>query len=154
MAAGTGWSDDRPDRAQRVRQVHPHAGPRRAGRIDDGVVRAHPSLAPHGERSPRHWDTVELARAFAWVPQWSSSTIVARTVLDEVMTTARAVGLVETEARARASALLDLLGLGHLLHADPRHLSGGEQRRLAMAAAVVHQPALLLADEATVGQAG
>lgn len=120
--------------------------------IDDGVVRAHPSLAPHGERSPRHWDTVQLARAFAWVPQWSSSTIVARSVLDEVMTTARAVGLVETEARARASTLLDLLGLGHLLHADPRHLSGGEQRRLAMAAAVVHQPALLLADEATVGQ--
>ena len=52
--------------------------------IDDGVVRAHPSLAPHGERSPRHWATVELARALAWVPQWSSSTIVARTVLDEV----------------------------------------------------------------------
>ena len=59
--------------------------------------------------------------------------------------------MVEVEAEARARALLDLLDLAHLSQADPRHLSGGEQRRLAMASAVVHQPALLLADEATVG---
>ena len=120
--------------------------------VDEGVVRVHPTLAAHGSRHPADWDTVDLARTVAWVPQWSSSTIVAGTVLDEVMTTARACGLVESEAQARAVALLDLLGLGHLLQADPRHLSGGEQRRLAMASAVVHQPALLLADEATVGQ--
>lgn len=119
--------------------------------IEDGVVRAHRSLAAGGSRSPRDWDTVDLARAVAWVPQWSSSTIVATTVLDEVLTTARAVGMVEVEAEARARALLDLLDLAHLSQADPRHLSGGEQRRLAMASAVVHQPALLLADEATVG---
>ena len=49
-------------------------------------------------------------------------------------------------------ALLGHLGLGHLAEADPRHLSGGEQRRLAVAAAVLHQPALVLADEPTVGQ--
>ena len=76
----------------------------------------------------------------------------ASTVLDEVMTTSRAVGLVESEALARARALLAHLGLAHLEQADPRHLSGGEQRRLAMASAVVHQPALVCADEATVGQ--
>jgi energy-coupling factor transport system ATP-binding protein len=121
-------------------------------RADDGEVRANPALARHGSRHPADWDTVDLARAVAWVPQWSSSTIVAGTVLDEVMATSRAVGLVESEAQERALALLDLLGLAPLAQADPRHLSGGEQRRLAMAAAVVHQPALLLADEATVGQ--
>ena len=48
------------------------------------------------------------------MPQWSSSTIVATTVLDEVLTTARAVGMVEVEAEARARALLDLLDLAHL----------------------------------------
>ena len=48
--------------------------------------------------------------------------------------------------------LLDRLGLAHLATADPRQLSGGEQRRLAVAAAVVHQPSLVLADEPTVGQ--
>ena len=125
-----------------------------AGLVDTqaGVVRAHPALTPSDDRDPRSWDTRDLARAVAWVPQWSSSTIVAQTVIDEVMLTSRATGQVESEARARATALLELLGLGHLHQADPRHLSGGEQRRLAMASAVAHQPAILLADEATVGQ--
>jgi energy-coupling factor transport system permease/ATP-binding protein len=121
---------------------------------EEGTVRAHPELAPpHGRsRDPGDWGTVHLARTLAWVPQWASSTIVAATVLDEAMTTARAIGMVESEALERARALLALLGLAHLEQADPRHLSGGEQRRLAMVAAVTHQPAVLLADEATVGQ--
>lgn len=119
---------------------------------DGGTVRAHPELTPGESRDPADWNTTELARAIAWVPQWASSTIVARTVLDEVLTTSRALGLVESEALERGRTLLRLLGLDHLEQADPRHLSGGEQRRLAMAAAVVHQPAVLLADEATVGQ--
>ncbi len=97
-------------------------------------------------------DTKELAQTVAWVPQWSSSTIVAHTVIDEVMVTSRALGLDEEVCRARAEALLLALGLGHLTQADPRHLSGGEQRRLAMVSAVVHQPEALLADEPTVGQ--
>ena len=125
-----------------------------AGLLDrqGGEVRTHPDLAVDGSRDPADWDTTELARTIAWVPQWASSTIVAHTVLDEVMTTSRAVGLVESEALERGRLLLATLGLAHLEQADPRHLSGGEQRRLAMAAAVTHQPALLLADEATVGQ--
>jgi energy-coupling factor transporter ATP-binding protein EcfA2/energy-coupling factor transporter transmembrane protein EcfT len=117
-----------------------------------GVVRVHPELSTGGSREPHHWSTVELARVLAWVPQWASSTIVAHSVLDEAMTTSRAVGLVESEALTRACLLLEVLGLDHLRGVDPRHLSGGEQRRLAMAAAVIHQPAILLADEATVGQ--
>lgn len=96
--------------------------------------------------------TTALAEVLAWVPQWSSSTIVAHTVLDEVLTTSRALGRDETSSRARAELLLKTLGLGHLLEADPRQLSGGEQRRLAMVSAVLHAPAALLADEPTVGQ--
>jgi energy-coupling factor transport system ATP-binding protein len=148
----------------RAGQLHGLVGPSGSGKStlllalaglidrDEGAVRVHPELAADGSRDPRDWSTIELARVLAWVPQWASSTIVARTVLDEVMTTSRAVGLVESEALTRAQLLLDILGLGDLHSADPRHLSGGEQRRLAMAAAVVHQPAVLLADEATVGQ--
>src|SRR4029079_13408871 len=55
-------------------------------------------------------------------------------------------------SRDRARALLAALGLGHLEEADPRELSGGEQRRLAVAAALHHGPPVLLADEPTVGQ--
>ena len=108
---------------------------------------------------PADLDAAGLARALAWVPQWSSSTIVASTVLDEVLVTSRALnpddskGAGEPQADVdRARALLAALGLGHLERADPRHLSGGEQRRLAVAAALHHGPPVLLADEPTVGQ--
>ncbi|MEP6630637.1 MAG: ATP-binding cassette domain-containing protein, partial [Lapillicoccus sp.] len=101
---------------------------------------------------PASWSSPELAAAVAWVPQRAGSTILRRTVREEVLLTSTALGHDLEEAGRRATVLLGHLGLGHLSDADPRHLSGGEQRRLAVAAAVLHQPALVLADEPTVGQ--
>ncbi|HEU4999541.1 MAG TPA: ATP-binding cassette domain-containing protein [Lapillicoccus sp.] len=103
-------------------------------------------------REPHRRSSPGLARSVAWVPQRAASTIVRRTVRDEVLATSQAVGVDPETAAARADLLLDRLGLAHLATADPRQLSGGEQRRLAVAAAVVHQPSLVLADEPTVGQ--
>lgn len=45
--------------------------------------------------------------------------------------------------------LLDLLGLSHRVHHHPIQLSGGEQQRLAVGAAVVGAPALVILDEPT-----
>ncbi len=109
-------------------------------------------VSANGRADPAELDAPGLARALAWVPQWASSTLVATTVLDEVLVTARALGTSGPDAEERARGLLAALGLTHLERADPRELSGGEQRRLAVAAALHHGPPVLLADEPTVGQ--
>ena len=58
-------------------------------------------------------------------------------------------GSSRSERDRRAEELLERVGLGDRAGARPRELSGGEQQRIAICAAVAHAPALLLADEPT-----
>ncbi|WP_051288740.1 ABC transporter ATP-binding protein [Mycobacterium sp. URHD0025] len=60
-------------------------------------------------------------------------------------------GLGRREATRRAYDLLELLGLADKAHGRPLSLSGGMQRRLLVARALIHRPRLLILDEPTAG---
>jgi lipoprotein-releasing system ATP-binding protein len=69
--------------------------------------------------------------------------------LENVMLPQMIRGLARAEARARATELLEYLGLRGRLSHRPSELSGGEQQRVAIARAVANAPRILLADEPT-----
>jgi putative ABC transport system ATP-binding protein len=69
------------------------------------------------------------------------------TVLENVVLQCVVAG--DRDGGARAEALLADLGLADLLQRLPNELSGGQRQRVAVARALVHEPAVVLADEPT-----
>ncbi len=71
------------------------------------------------------------------------------TLGDNVMLPCLLSGMRSADAESRARRLVDRVGIGHRWTHYPQQLSGGEMQRAAIARALVHEPALLVADEPT-----
>lgn len=69
------------------------------------------------------------------------------TALENVCIPAFIAGKSQAEAEAKAKELLGFLGLADRANHKPSEMSGGEQQRVAVARALVNQPAVVLADE-------
>lgn len=69
------------------------------------------------------------------------------TALENIMIPAYIAGKSTKEAKARAEELLGFLGLTGRASHKPNELSGGEKQRVAVARALVNNPAVILADE-------
>jgi putative ABC transport system ATP-binding protein len=71
------------------------------------------------------------------------------TALENVELPLVLAGALPRDRRARATAVLESVGLGPRLHHRPDQLSGGERQRVAIGRAIIMQPSYLLADEPT-----
>ncbi len=69
------------------------------------------------------------------------------TAIENIMIPAYIAGMSRRQARNRAEELLDFMGLRDRATHKPNELSGGEKQRVAVARALVNNPAVILADE-------
>ena len=69
------------------------------------------------------------------------------TAIENVCLPALIAGVSKKDATQKATELLELLGVIHRADHKPNELSGGEQQRIAVARALINNPAVILADE-------
>lgn len=101
---------------------------------------------------PMKWKSPDLAKRISYVFQNPEHQFACGSVLDEVMLGPLRTGVPEDAARAKAQELLKRFRLARYAKANPYTLSGGEKRRLTVAASLAAAPRVLILDEPTFGQ--
>lgn len=117
-----------------------------------GEVRAADALAAGVGSDPSRWRAAQLLTRIGTVFQEPERQLLTARVRDELAVGPRALGLSEAEVAARVDPLLERLRLGRLAEVNPFTLSGGEKRRLTVAAVLATAPRVILLDEPTYGQ--
>ena len=117
-----------------------------------GAVLAETGLAQGLGSDPLKWKSRELLTRIGTVLQDPEHQLLASTVRAELEIGPRALGLDQAAIDARIEPLLERLRLDRLARANPYTLSGGEKRRLTVAAALATAPRVLVLDEPTFGQ--
>lgn len=102
--------------------------------------------------NPMKWKSPDLAKRISYVFQNPEHQFACGSVLDEVMLGPLRTGVPADEARAKAQELLKRFRLARYANANPYTLSGGEKRRLTVAASLAAAPRVLILDEPTFGQ--
>lgn len=117
-----------------------------------GELAATDELRVGGHPAPARWRSRELLTRIGMVFQSPEHQLLTSRVRDELEVGPRALRLGVSETAARIEPLLERLRLAPLAAVNPFTLSGGEKRRLTVAAALATRPRVLVLDEPTYGQ--
>lgn len=91
----------------------------------------------------------QIRRKVGFLFSDADNQILMPSVIDDVEFTLRPLRLSPAVRRTRAEAALERLDIAHLAHQSPHQLSGGEKQLLALAAILVGEPEVIVADEPT-----
>lgn len=130
-------------------------GPNGAGKTTTismlcGLMRPDTGAVSIGGHDPTGPTAVEARRLLGYVPQ-QVALFPELSVVENLDFWARMTGVPRRRRRDRIAAVLEIVGLGDRARDVLATCSGGMQRRANLAAALVHEPAVLVLDEPTVG---